>query len=916
MRMIVPGLLVSLLLIFSSSSSSSAGGDNDSESRRWCDLPLTSSQIPELAALKNRAHSNIDHFWLSRLEQLGIEPAAEAEPVTLLRRLHYVITGLPPTPEQVESYLADPAPDRWQTRVDQLLASPQFGVHWGRHWLDLVRWAETDSYERDRLKPGAWRYRDWVVEAFNSDMPYDRFLTMQLAGDELDEESLDHHVATGFLHLGIRDDEPADPLQAVFDDLDGMLDTTCRTMLGISMGCARCHDHKGDPIPARDYYRMLSFFEGLKPYKSGGGNGINTGNFVRKLPMDLGSDDFGRSLEDWRRERTERLAEVRHLNEEIRERWGAEVLEVARSDLWQGQVLHLDFEQQNPSIAEDRETERGEGYRGKALQLDQNDRILIDRPVQDDFSISLWFRTEHEGAGGNDDLRWFRGTGLVDGEIGGVVADYGISLVGQHVCAGVGQPETFIHGPGGMADGQWHHVVFTRERESGHVVLWVDGAQVASATGGKQALDAPERLSIGRMFPDRHTLQGNLDEVRIWNRVLDGFEVIDLNIGGGALPAHRQLVSERLGEAEGDRLALAIERIGQLKRPDRQMVQVLSAQERRDPPTSHIRIRGTASSPGAEVQPGFPEILGGGDALITSPRDGDSSGRRLALARWITDPENPRTARVISNRIWQHLFGAPIVPTPNDFGELGLPPKDAALLDQVALELLDQRWSIKGLIRRLVTSSVFKMSSRYDAVADQIDPENLYMWRFRGRRLSAEELRDSVLAVSGNLNRTLGGPGVYPPMPAEVLATSSRPGAAWGRSSAEDSARRSLYIHVKRSLLHPMLLAFDMADTDSSCPVRFNTVQPTQALTMLNSDLTGNQARIFAQQLRNETESLPAQVNRALFLITQHKPTEERIRDNVAFILELRSKYDLDEKQALDVFCVMTFNLNEFIHID
>ena len=916
MGIFIKGIIVCLVLVISTFSAGSSGEEDRLENRRWCDLPLTSIDTPELQGLKNRALSQLDHFWLSRLEQLGIEPAPEADPVTLLRRLHYALTGLPPTPAEIDSYLQDSATDRWEQRVDQLLADPQFGVHWARHWLDLVRWAETDSYERDRLKPGAWRYRDWVVNAFNSDMPYDQFITQQLAGDELEEESLDHHVATGFLHLGIRDDEPADPLQAVFDDLDGMLDTTCRLMLGISMGCARCHDHKGDPIPARDYYRMLSFFEGLKPYKSGGGNGINTGNFVRKLPVDLGTDDFDRSLEEWRRERTERLLEVRHLIQEVRERWGEEPLQIARAALWQGQVLHLDFDQENDAIVEDRETDRGDGHPGKSLQLAENDRLLIKRPVQNDFSISLWFRTEREGAGGNDDLRWFRGTGLVDGEIGGVVADYGISLVGQHVCAGVGQPETFIHGPGGMADGQWHHVVFTRKRESGHIVLWVDGAQVASADGGKQELKDPEHLSIGRMFPDRHTLQGNIDEIRIWDRVLDNHEVIDLNIGGGALPTHRQLVKDRLGEAEASRLALAIERLSQLQRPNRHMVQVLSAQERKDPPVSHIRIRGTASNPGDAVQAGFPEILGGGDATITKPQDGESSGRRLALARWITAPENPRTARVISNRIWQHLFGQAIVPTPNDFGKLGVPPHDPALLDKVALELIEEQWSLKGLIRRLVSSSVFKISNQYDAIAEQKDPENQHLWRFRGRRLSAEELRDSVLAISGNLNRTLEGPGVYPPMPEEILATSSRPGAAWGRSSAEDSARRSLFIHVKRSLLHPMLLAFDMADTDSSCPVRFNTVQPTQALTLLNSDFTVKQGKIFAQRLRSEEDSLSTRVERALYLIAQRRPTKDQIQRNITFIENIQQEYNLEENKALDIFCVMAFNLNEFIHID
>ncbi len=886
------------------------------EGRNWCDVPLSESSPPTLSSAQERVRNNIDRFWLASLERKGITPAPEADAATLLRRLHYVVTGLPPSPQEVEEFLASSDPRRWEAAVDRLLADPQFGVHWGRHWLDLVRWAETDSYERDRLKPSAWRYRDWVVNALNSDLPYDQFLLHQLAGDELDEESLDLHVATGFLHLGIRNDEPADPVQAVFDDLDGMLDTTCRSMLAISMGCARCHDHKGDPIPARDYYRMLSFFEGLKPYKTGGGNGISTGSFVRKLPADLGSDEFDKSLESWKRERTERLSEVQFLTGEIRQRWGEETLLAARDSLWQGQLLHLDFEE-GAEYFEDRSTSRGQGRSGQSLHVaGDSGRILIDRPVQDDFSISLWFRSDREGAGGNDDLRWFRGTGLVDGEIPGVVADFGISLVGQHVAAGVGQPETFIHGPGGMADGQWHHVVFTREKESGQIHLWIDGSRVASAVGGKQSLTDPTHLSIGRMFPDRHSIRGDIDEVRFWDRVLVDHEVIDLSLGGGALPAHRELVAERLGQAEGDRLASAVDRLSQLQRPDRKMVQVLSAQELMSPPTSHVRIRGSATSPGEQVHPGYPQILGGEDAQVVKPSDGESSGRRLALARWIASSENPRTARVIANRLWQHVFGVAIVPTPNDFGALGRPPSDPALLDHLAGELIDANWSLKALIRSMVTSSAFRLSNQFDDRSNILDADNRHLWRFPARRLSAEELRDSILAVSGNLNLALDGPGVYPPMPEEVLATSSRPGSAWGRSSPEDASRRSLYIHVKRSLLHPLLIAFDMADTDSSCPVRFNTIQPTQALTLLNSDFTARQATALARRLQQESKSLSMQVETALYLVTQKKPSETRVHDNLTFIKEIQQEFDLSDVEALKIFCVTILNLNEFIHID
>ena len=892
------------------------GDSRSAPAPRWCDLPLVRPSIPQVQSTTLAIRSDLDRIWLHRLQSMGLEPAPPASEVDLIRRLHYTLTGLPPSPEQVESYLADDTPDRWQRLVDRLLQDEQFGVHWARHWLDLVRWAETDSYERDRLKPGAWRYRDWIVDSLNDDMPYDQFLTMQLAGDELDDETIDHHIATGFLHLGIRDDEPADPVQAVYDDFDGMLDTTCRTMLGISIGCARCHDHKGDPIPTRDYYRLLTFFEGLKPYKSGGGNGISTNNFVRTLPVDLGRSNYQATVQQWKTERSERLSEVNNLLTEVKERWGEDVLQQARSSLWRGQLLHLPFSGEESALKEDRDSSRGPGRHGEGVVLDENDRLLIDRPVQDDFSISLWFRTDRQGAGGNTDLRWFRGTGLVDGEIGGVVNDFGVSLVGDHVCVGTGNPEVFIHGPQGMANGQWHHVVFTRHRKSGEIVLWIDGSRVSSGSGGKQALDAPEQLSIGRMLPDHQTLQGSLDEIRFWDRVLDASEVLDLAIDGGALPAHQQLVEERLGMAEALRLNAAVTRLGQLSPPTREEVQVLSAQELPTPAIGHVRVRGTASVKGEAVTPGFPQILGGQEATIVPPSDGQSSGRRLALASWITSPDNPRTSRVIANRIWQHVFGRAIVESPNDFGKLGLLPHDQQLLDLFATEIEAQQWSIKSAIRLLVSSSMFRISNQFDEESNRVDPENNHLWRFRSRRLSAEEVRDSVLAVNGSLNRSLGGPGVYPPMPSEVLATASRPGQAWGQSSPEDAARRSLFIHVKRSLLHPLLLAFDMADTDSPCPVRFNTIQPTQALTLLNSDFTGKQARLLAQKMSRQETTLSRQIEQVLYLISQHPPDAQRVERNLAFVESLKTEHQLDENQALEVFCLMAFNLNEFIHID
>jgi hypothetical protein len=879
----------------------------------WSYLPL---RRPAPPAVADRAwvRNDIDRFVLARIERAGLRPGPEADRRTLIRRATYDLTGLPPTPEEVEAFLADEAPDAYERLIDRLLADPQYGVKWGRHWLDLVRWAETDSYERDRVKPGAWRYRDWVVEAFNADMPYDRFVTMQLAGDELPESGLAQHVATGFLHLGIRDDEPTDPLQALYDDLDGMLDTTSRVFLGVSMGCARCHDHKADPISEVEYYSMLSFFEGLKPYKVGFGNSINTENFVRMLPADLGTGQWEAEVERWRREREERLAEVRNTVGEIRERFGEEALAPAQDAIDVGLVRRVvPGEGGVPPAA-------AEGRRGPAMAFTDGRGVRLPRPVAESFTIAFWFRADEPGAGDERDPRWFRGSGLVDAEVRGIVDDFGIALVGGRVAAGVGNPETFVAGPPGYADGRWHHVAFTRDASTGHIALWLDGLEVDGAAGGTQPLDAAPEVSIGRMQPGYNTFAGLIEGVSFWDRPLAPREVLDLAIDGGAAEPYARIVAQRLGAAEGARLDAAVERLLTLQKPGREMVQVLSAQELPEPMESFVRVRGTASVKGEPVRPAFPEVLGGGRPEIVPPADNETSGRRLALARWITDPDNPRTARVMANRLWQHHFGRGIVRSPNDFGELGDRPTHPDLLDWLAAELIEGGWRLKRMHRLIMTSAAYRTGSLGNPDAHQADPVNDFFARFDQRRLTAEEIRDSMLAVNGTLNPEMGGPGVYPELPEEILATASRPDEAWGRSTPDQAARRSIYIHAKRSLLNPLLTSFDLADTDLSCPVRFTTTQPTQALTMLNSDFVNEQADLFARRIRREVSQHPepeqAFVRRGLALALVREPEPSEVREGVRLIQDLIEHEGLPRERAEAAFCLVVLNLNEFIYLD
>jgi hypothetical protein len=833
----------------------------------WSCHPLTQPTIPG----DDVDGHPIDRFLAGPMQDLGLTPADPADPRTLVRRATFDLTGLPPSIDTIETYRADPTPEHWNDIVDALLASDQYGVKWGRHWLDLVRWAETDSFERDNRKPEAWRYRDWVVDAFNRDMPYDRFILEQLAGDELPDRSLSSIIATGYYRLGIWDDEPTDIPLAQYDDLDGILDTTSRVMLGMSMGCARCHDHKKDPIPQVDYYSMLAFFHGITPYKSTPGNAIHAKDFTRSVPDHIDRPELDQQrIDEWTNERA-RLVEA---------------ITASHAQL---------LESPAPPV------ERN----GLVLTAD-SDVEAVDRMVEDDFTVEFEFRTSTDPNRGNP-TQWWTGQGLVNAEVPGVVPDWGLSLVRHgRIVAGTGKPELSIASQEGYDDGQWHHVAFTRQRNTGEVILYIDGEPVAEGTGSTEALDAPKQIQIGSVLPNHLTFDGDIRNVKFWDRTQPHRTIIDLSLGLSPLPSAP-------GSPEHE---LLVEQLVALRRPIIPHTTVLCVLEPdTTPPTTHVLDRGNPHVPLDAVDPAFPVMLGGGAPTSIEPTD-ESSGRRLALARWIIRPENLRTARVMVNRLWQHHFGTGLVPTPNEFGTLGLPPTHPALLDWLAVEFIDSGWSVKAMHRLIMSSAAYQRGSIPVADARQRDPLDTALSWYPPRRLTAEELRDSILATNGTLNLQLGGPSVYPPMPEEVLATSSRPDAVWGRSSPEQADRRSIYIHLKRSLLDPLLTAFDLADTDTTCPVRFVTTQPTQALTMLNSDFTGREAAQLGDRLRAEGSTTEDHIRLGIRAALGRDATVEEIQDAIVLLDTLQQDHGLNPQQALDRYCLVLLNLNEFIYVD
>ncbi|GIW94453.1 MAG: hypothetical protein KatS3mg110_2494 [Pirellulaceae bacterium] len=689
----------------------------ESAKRFWAFRPV---RRPEVPAVGNSqwVRTPIDAFILARLEAEGLRPAPPATKVALIRRAYYDLIGLPPSPEEVRAFLADDSPQAFERLVDRLLQSPHYGERWGRHWLDLVRYAETNSFERDAAKPFVWQYRDYVIDSLNADKPYDQFILEQLAGDELDEVTAESIIATGFYRLGPWDDEPSDAEQALYDDLDDILTTISQVFLGLTINCARCHNHKLDPIPQADYYRMLAFIRNVRRYGVRAHETVLDAS-VRVIATPEEQERFRRESSEHRRQLEQIVAQLKEI---------------------EGLVL--------PTLSDVEKQE---------FQHRQNRIPIIKKRVPEVLSAA--------------------------------------------------QFEQYV---------QW-----TQRRN------WLE--------------DHP--------------------------------------------PA-------------GLRQALCVKEHGP------------------QPPATYILLRGSAHAPGEQVEPGFLSVLDPPAPEIV-PRQ-ESSGRRRALAQWIASPDNPLTARVMVNRIWQYHFGRGLVRSANNFGFAGDRPTHPELLDWLADEFVRSGWRMKHMHRLIMLSSAYQMSSQADPEALAKDPNNDWFWRFDMRRLTAEEIRDSILAVNGTLNLSrVGGPSIYPIIPPEVLHGQSRPGSGWGNSPPSERSRRSVYIHVKRSLIPPLISLFDGPDVDFSCPVRFTTTLPTQALTMLNSDFLNEQAALLAQAASNRFPDRPPDAVRwVLERVVQRPVTTTEVERGVTMIEQLRERDGLSPDQAMQAFCLMALNLNEFIYLD
>ncbi|MBZ5576993.1 MAG: DUF1549 and DUF1553 domain-containing protein [Acidobacteriia bacterium] len=662
----------------------------------WAFRPIAKPAVP---AVKNpKAAANpIDAFILARLDAKNLQPNARADKLTLLRRATVDMTGLPPTPDEIQQFLNDHSSNAWDKVVDRLLASPAYGERWGRHWLDVARYADSNGFKADETRPNIWRYRDYVIKAFNDDKPYDRFVKEQIAGDELYPNDPEALVAMGFNRHWIDETNAAALYTRRQETLDDMTTVTGVAFLGLTFGCARCHDHKFDPILTKDYYRLQAFF-------------ANTSFGDGPLPLKDPAE---------RQKYQEQKAAWEEKTKDIRAEMAKLVQPLRASKIESGI---------------------------KTFEADVQQAILMD-PAQRNPMQAMMYHTAEP------------------------------------------------------------RITFDEE-------------------------------------PDARTLRGLKGE--------NGKRYQELK---------KQLA--------------AFDSIRPAPLPEGQFMIDLGP----NAPPTYILHGGSLDARGDEVQPGFLSILDPADAKITPPAGVNSTGRRSALAAWLTDPKNPLPARVMVNRIWHYHFGRGIVATPGDFGLMGARPTHPELLDYLASYFVENGWSMKKLHRLILTSNVYQQSSAFNEVAAEADPDDNLMWRYQRHRMEAEAVRDSMLDVSGLLNPKMGGPGVFPPLPPGVVTGLSATAAAGGWRQEKDPSninRRSVYIFVRRNLRYPMLQEFDSANTFESCDFRKNTVTAPQSLDLLNNDLIIDWAQNFAGRVLNDSGLTPeAQVDRAFRLAYGRAATPE-----------------------------------------
>jgi hypothetical protein len=853
----------------------------------WAFTPPVRAEVPG-SKFQVPCQNPIDAFVQQKLEKGGLTLSKPADKRTLLRRVTFDLTGLPPTPEEVDAFLKDESKDAFEKVVERLLASPHYGERWGRHWLDLVRYADTAGETSDHPVPHAWRYRNWVIDAFNRDQPYDEFLREQIAGDLLaaqgpSEKYAPRVVATGFLASARRFD--FDITKSMHLTHEDGIDTLGKALLGLTIGCARCHDHKYDPISARDYYALYGIFESTRFPFPGCEHTQQPRDMVPLVPP----AEWARTVKPYQ----EKLAKldaslVAARGEQVEHTQQVQAQFVkARNVLSTGEIA--DGGEKGFDGGREVEVKEGEVIFLSVTPLKNHgaDTTLTELEVAEvggmkrvwnapnDLVPDLLAGNPHADSHGNKHVWW-----LIDTRTGPTLLPEPVKDTngkpGLHAWRNGDTPSVVVNSTG-QEIGAWTKLpsktLFTHPSPNGNVgLVWV------SPVSGK--------VTVKGRLKDAHP--GGPDGVG-W--VLEHF----------AVDVRKPLLAQV--DAAAKVKQLTAEKAEHSKNPPRQDVAYAVAEGKAA--DAKLHLRGDPEKPGEVVPRRWLEALGG-----MPVKDKASSGR-LELAGWITAKDNPLTARVMVNRIWLHHFGKGLVRTPNDFGTRGEKPTHPELLDWLAAEFVRSGWSVKAMHRVILLSATYRQSSAARPNAAKADPTNDLYCRFDRRRLTAEEIRDGLLATSGQLDRK---PGEAHPIPPE---------SSWGFTQHApfgtfyDTDKRSVYLIQIRNRRHPFLGLFDGADPNASTPQRQTTTVPTQALYFLNDPFFHAQAAKLADRVSATPDA--ERVNELFRLVLQRAPADKDREFADAFLARYRKalgdKPDADS-QVWNALTRVLLASNEFLFVD
>ena len=963
----------------------------------WAFQPVAASSPPELTS--DWPQSPIDAFILSQLNKANLQPAPPADRRTLIRRATFDLTGLPPTRAEVDAFLRDESSSAFAKVVDRLLASPRYGEKWGRHWLDVVRYADSNGLDENLSYANAFRYRDYVICAFNDDRPYDRFVQEQIAGDLLPEvnderQNMDRYIATGFLAIGPKMLAEDDPMKMQMDIIDEQLSTLGQAFMGLTLGCARCHDHKFDPLPTEDYYSLAGI---LKSSKTMENHKVVAVWYERPLvssdvteqiaSIDKAVADTNLRIEQLTNAQRERI------RQQMQTEFGRYLLATAALDRFEKQTkTHREsvnagnspFAVHNGSVLFEAETfhrgnverltdgygegigviaTRGAAYAEYDLHVDQAGQYALEirhaaadsRPL----NVIVNGKTVQKAVAGQvtgswypDTQRWFAA-----GQFDLAAGQNTLKLDSAKVYPHIDQLQLVYRGPEpwpfpapppmSLTQIAALHKVnpelsfvwreFLKQVAAGKLtefpsfVTWQSFARLNDDTFARDASKVLNELSstdgLGATTPSslkiallQATPQSLAEVASVYQQLLDTFtdQSNDDNVLKqewyrlpSPLPGPSEIAPSMLPTEPRRELQALQDKLQQLtsSRPTYDVAMGVTEAAAED---LRVHLRGSHIALGKTVPRRFPRIISGVEKFPIAEHE---SGR-LQLAKWLSSPQHPLTGRVLVNRVWHWRFGRGLSPTVDNFGLLGQPPTHPELLDWLTRRFLDSGGSIKQLHRLMMLSSTYQMSTQFSEASRKADPENKLLWRFRRRRLTAEEMRDSLIALGAGLKHRVGG---------SLLKVKNRGYVTVSGTNLTDeyqSLRRSVYLPVVRSAVYEVLQTFDFPDPAVAAGVRQTSTVAPQALMMMNSKLVDRQTLAMAQRLL----ALPSDSERitTAFEAALHRPPDvAEVESGRHFVRQAQrltsateQKADGDLLRAWQSYCRVLLSSNEFVYVE